>query len=108
MHWKIRKNRSEIIFHDFRKFLDKGKLKRQGSACYFSYHRGSPPCAYSNKYYPTGLLYERTNRYCEGRPDVTNFGVDVQPYHNLFPIPFSEIERNTGAQLVQNPGYAAE
>ncbi|WP_375586298.1 RagB/SusD family nutrient uptake outer membrane protein [Cyclobacterium xiamenense] len=55
-----------------------------------------------------GLLYERTNRYCEGRPDVTNFGVDVQPYHNLFPIPFSEIERNTGAQLVQNPGYAAE
>lgn len=55
-----------------------------------------------------GLLYERTNRYCEGRPDVTNFGVDVQPYHNLFPIPFSEIERNTGAQLAQNPGYAAE
>ncbi|WP_162417511.1 RagB/SusD family nutrient uptake outer membrane protein [Cyclobacterium roseum] len=55
-----------------------------------------------------GLLYERTNRYCEGRPDVTNFGVDVQPYHNLWPIPFSEIERNTGAQLAQNPGYAAE
>jgi len=55
-----------------------------------------------------GLLYERTNRYCEGRPDVTNFGVDVQPYHNLFPIPFSEIERNTGATLAQNPGYAAE
>ncbi|WP_439481255.1 RagB/SusD family nutrient uptake outer membrane protein [Cyclobacterium plantarum] len=55
-----------------------------------------------------GLLYERTNRYCEGRPDVTNFGVDVQPYHNLWPIPFSEIERNTGSQLAQNPGYAAE
>ncbi|MBD3630014.1 RagB/SusD family nutrient uptake outer membrane protein [Cyclobacterium sp.] len=55
-----------------------------------------------------GLLFDRTNRYCEGRPDVTNFGVDVQPYHNLFPIPFSEIERNTGATLAQNPGYAAE
>ncbi|SHN33598.1 SusD family protein [Cyclobacterium lianum] len=55
-----------------------------------------------------GLLYERTNRYCEGRPDVTNFGVDVQPYHNLWPIPFSEIERNTGARLEQNPGYAAD
>ncbi|NHE58077.1 RagB/SusD family nutrient uptake outer membrane protein [Cyclobacterium plantarum] len=55
-----------------------------------------------------GLLYERTNRYCEGRPDVTNFGVDVQPYHNLWPIPFSEIERNTGSQLAQNPGYATE
>ncbi|MCE7054818.1 RagB/SusD family nutrient uptake outer membrane protein [Algoriphagus sp. AGSA1] len=55
-----------------------------------------------------GLLYERTNKYCEGYPGVANFGVDVQPYHNLFPIPFSEIERNTGAVLVQNPGYAAD
>lgn len=52
-----------------------------------------------------GLLYDRTNRYCDGRPDVTNFGVDVAPYHNLFPIPFSEIERNTGSTLAQNPGY---
>jgi hypothetical protein len=53
-----------------------------------------------------GLLYDRTRRYCSGRPDVTNFGVDVAPHHNLFPIPFSEIERNTGAVLEQNPGYA--
>jgi hypothetical protein len=54
------------------------------------------------------LLYDRTNRYCDGRPDVTTHGVDVQPFHNLFPIPFTEIERNTGAELTQNPGYAAE
>lgn len=55
-----------------------------------------------------GLLYERTNKYCEGYPGVTNFGVDVQPYHNLFPIPYSEIERNTGARLEQNPGYVMD
>lgn len=54
-----------------------------------------------------GLLYDRTSRYCEGHPTAANFGVDVQPYHNLFPIPFTEIERNTGAVLTQNPGYAA-
>ena len=55
-----------------------------------------------------GMLYERTNKYCDGRPDVTNHGVDVQPYHNLLPIPYSEIERNIGAVLVQNPGYGTE
>ena len=51
------------------------------------------------------LLYDRTKKYCNGHPSAANFGVDVQPYHNLFPIPFSEIERNTGAELKQNPGY---
>ena len=55
-----------------------------------------------------GLLYDRTNRYCNGNPVAANFGCDVQPYHNLFPIPFSEIESNTGATLEQNPGYSAE
>ncbi len=55
-----------------------------------------------------GLLYDRTNRYCNGNPVAANFGCDVQPYHNLFPIPFSEIESNTGARLEQNPGYSAE
>ncbi|MEQ9440868.1 MAG: RagB/SusD family nutrient uptake outer membrane protein [Cyclobacteriaceae bacterium] len=55
-----------------------------------------------------GLLYDRANRYCNGNPVATNFGCDVQPYHNLFPIPFSEIESNTGATLEQNPGYSAE
>ena len=54
------------------------------------------------------MLYERTNKYCDGRPDVTNHGVDVQPYHNLFPIPYTEIERNIGAVLTQNPGYDAD
>ncbi len=55
-----------------------------------------------------GLLYDRANRYCNGNPVATNFGCDVQPYHNLFPIPFDEIESNTGATLEQNPGYSAE
>jgi starch-binding outer membrane protein, SusD/RagB family len=32
-------------------------------------------------------------------------GDQISPHHNLWPIPFSEIERNTGAVLVQNPGY---
>ena len=54
-----------------------------------------------------GLLYDRTSRYCNGNPVATNFGCDVQPYHNLFPIPFNEIESNTGAALEQNPGYSA-
>ena len=55
-----------------------------------------------------GLLFDRTNRYCNGNPGAANYGVDVQPYHNLFPIPFGEIESNTGAVLEQNPGYSAE
>ena len=32
-------------------------------------------------------------------------GKTIKPFNNLFPIPFNEIERNTGAVLVQNPGY---
>lgn len=52
-----------------------------------------------------GLLYDRTSRYCEGNPAASNFGVDVKPYHNLFPIPFGEIESNTTGNLEQNPGY---
>lgn len=55
-----------------------------------------------------GKLYDRTSRYCEGNPVAANFGCDVQPYHDLFPIPFSEIESNTGATLEQNPGYSAD
>jgi starch-binding outer membrane protein, SusD/RagB family len=53
-----------------------------------------------------GLLYERTRKYCNGHPVSAKFGVEVEPHNNLFPIPFSEIERNTGAVLEQNPGYA--
>jgi hypothetical protein len=52
-----------------------------------------------------GLLHERVSRLTEGNPASSNFGLDVQPYHNLWPIPFSEIENNTGAVLEQNPGY---
>lgn len=44
-----------------------------------------------------GLVYERTIQY---NPFVT-----MESYHNLYPIPFSEIERNTEAELEQNSGY---
>jgi hypothetical protein len=33
-------------------------------------------------------------------------GKTIADYHNLWPIPYSEIERNTTAKLEQNPGYA--
>lgn len=46
-----------------------------------------------------GLHYDRTKRY----NDIS--GKSIEPYHNLWPIPFQEIERNTGAVLEQNPGY---
>ncbi|MCK9413813.1 MAG: RagB/SusD family nutrient uptake outer membrane protein [Prolixibacteraceae bacterium] len=46
-----------------------------------------------------GKCYERTVKYNEWD------GPNMKPYHELFPIPFSEIERNTGAVLEQNPGY---
>jgi len=47
-----------------------------------------------------GKLYDRDVKYNE------KSGKSIQPYHNLWPIPFSEIERNTGAELKQNPGYS--
>ncbi|MEB8344738.1 RagB/SusD family nutrient uptake outer membrane protein [Flavobacteriaceae bacterium KMM 6898] len=47
-----------------------------------------------------GLLAERTRKY------NPYSGTNVQDYHNLFPIPFSEIERNTLKVLEQNPGYS--
>lgn len=47
-----------------------------------------------------GRWYDRTTRYNQwSSPDK------VQEHWELFPIPYSEIERNTGAELVQNPGY---
>ncbi len=45
------------------------------------------------------LLYDRT---VTGNPFS---GLTIQPFNNLFPIPFSEIERNTLEILEQNPGY---
>jgi hypothetical protein len=44
-----------------------------------------------------GLLVERCKKY--------NPLIQYQEYHNLYPIPYSEIEKNTGAVLEQNPGY---
>lgn len=44
-------------------------------------------------------LYERTMKY--------NFRVknNMQPYHEWWPIPQTAIDANTGAKLLQNPGY---
>ena len=44
-------------------------------------------------------LYERTMKY--------NFRVkdNMEPYHELWPIPQTAIDANTGAKLLQNPGY---
>jgi hypothetical protein len=33
------------------------------------------------------------------------YASQMKPYFNLWPIPFSEIERNRGVKLEQNPGY---
>lgn len=48
-----------------------------------------------------GLLYERVQKYFKPDGGTQN----MQPHHILYPIPFSEIERNTEAVLEQNPGY---
>jgi hypothetical protein len=44
-----------------------------------------------------GLLVERNRRY--------NSLFDLYDHQNLWPIPFSEIQKNTEAELTQNPGY---
>lgn len=46
-----------------------------------------------------GLVYARTAAHNSYNAD------DIQPFHNLFPIPYSEIERNTNSDLGQNSGY---
>jgi hypothetical protein len=46
-----------------------------------------------------GKQYDRTKKYNQAS------GLSIEPYHNLWPIPFQEIERNTEAKLTQNPGY---
>jgi hypothetical protein len=46
-----------------------------------------------------GLRYDRVHRFNPYYSDVS------QPRDNLWPIPFSEIERNKDAELTQNPGY---
>lgn len=47
-----------------------------------------------------GKLYDRARKYNE------KAGLSIEQYHNLWPIPFSEINRNVYAKLEQNPGYA--
>ena len=46
-----------------------------------------------------GKLYERVKKYNRWS------GRTIEEYHNLWPIPYTEIERNTAAVLAQNPGY---
>lgn len=46
-----------------------------------------------------GKLAERNRKY---NPKT---GQTIQDYHNLWPIPYSEIERNIYATIEQNPGY---
>ena len=44
-----------------------------------------------------GLLVERNRKY--------NTLFDLYDHQNLWPIPYSEIQKNTEAELTQNPGY---
>ncbi len=46
-----------------------------------------------------GKLADRNKKYNE------KSGLSIEEYHNLWPIPFSEINRNVFAELTQNPGY---
>jgi hypothetical protein len=57
-----------------------------------------------------GKLAERTRRYNVTYTGMNgqvfeSTGTSIQDYHNLWLIPFSEIERNINALLEQNPGY---
>ena len=45
-----------------------------------------------------GKLVERMRKY-------NPMGYNVDDHHNLFPIPYSEIERNKDAKMEQNQGY---
>lgn len=45
-----------------------------------------------------GLLYEKVIAH-------NPYYSDIQPHHNLFPIPYAEIERNREAVIEQNEGY---
>lgn len=45
-----------------------------------------------------GLVYDRVKK-------CNPYYSDVLPTYNLWPIPASEIERNNGTKLAQNPGY---
>ncbi len=46
-----------------------------------------------------GVLYERVRKY-----NPSSAGT-IQPFNQLWPIPLSAIDSNTGAVIAQNPGY---
>jgi len=50
-----------------------------------------------------GKLVERVQQYND---DPLNPGVGIEEQHNLWPVPQTEIDLNTGAVLEQNPGYS--
>lgn len=50
-----------------------------------------------------GKLVDRVRKYND---NPGNPGLSIQDYHNLWPIPQTEIDLNTGAVLEQNPGYS--
>jgi hypothetical protein len=49
-----------------------------------------------------GKLVERVRKYND---NPVNPGLEIQDYHNLWPIPQTEIDRNVNGVLEQNPGY---
>lgn len=49
-----------------------------------------------------GKLVERVRKY---NNDPVRPGLAIKDHHNLFPIPQTDIDLNTEAELVQNPGY---
>ncbi|RNL82385.1 RagB/SusD family nutrient uptake outer membrane protein [Sinomicrobium pectinilyticum] len=49
-----------------------------------------------------GKLYDRVKAH---NPFYTNQADGLEEHYNLWPIPFSEIEANIGADIEQNPGY---
>lgn len=52
------------------------------------------------------LTLTRLDKYVERvREYNPPIGENIQDHHNLWPIPFTEIEKNLEAELEQNPGY---
>ncbi len=56
-----------------------------------------------------GKLAERTRKYnttYNGKAgDYESSGATIEDYHNLWPIPYNEIDRNIFGKMEQNPGY---
>ena len=56
-----------------------------------------------------GKLVDRTRKYNSvyyGRAgEYESSGTSMQDYHNLWPIPYNEIDRNIFGKMEQNPGY---